>query len=99
MANRTIERDATAEILFDSAVDVTLNGEEMMEIDGESHLNDRQDVCSALSRKDARALRGEQKWTKRANVTQPYRRQSSLMRGLENVREGARSKQAWRRRH
>ena len=69
-----IERDATTEILFESAVDVTLNGE-MMEIDGESHLNDCQDVCCALSGKDIQAQRGKQKSTKRANVTKPDRRE------------------------
>ena len=94
-----IERDAATEILFDSVVDATLNGDVMMEINEESHLNDIQDVCGTLSGKETRAQRGKQKSTKRANVTKPHLKRSSLMRGLEKAREEARSKQARCRRH
>ena len=94
-----IERDAATEIIFDSVVDTTVNGEVMMEIDEESHLNDCQDVCDALTRKDVRWRREKQKEAKRANVTKPRRRRNSLMRGLEKAREEARSKQVRRLRH
>ena len=71
----------------------------MMEIEEESHPNDCHDVRGALSKRDAPTRREKQKASKRANVTKPQRRRSSLMRGLEKAREDARSKQVRRRRH
>ena len=93
-----IERDAATELLFDSAVDSMLNGEVMMEIDGEPDFNDCQ-VVDTLCRPPSQSRRETRKARKRENATKPRRKRSSLMRGLEKAREEARSKQLRRRKH
>ena len=66
LANRTLSNVMPRRKFSSTLVDATLSGDVMMEIDGESHLNDIQDVCSAHSRKDTQE-QSEAKVEKREN--------------------------------